>query len=265
VIATSWLLLGLGVALLPATDPAARRVAALAAGGRLAVSSTPHVRRAPFLAIAIAGAALGSLAVWAWRGPALAFANGVVGLTATRLAVRAVRERAARARAGQLLTALRLLAAELEAGSRPGEACAAAAEAAPIWRDEFAAAAVVCARGHDPPFAEPELQGLGCAWTVAARTGAPLARVVRQVADDCAVRAAQWRAVTAAVAGARSSAALLAGLPVLGLLLGAAMQADPLTVLFDTKAGQVVCLLGVTLDAAGVLWTHRLAARAVQP
>jgi tight adherence protein B len=46
------------------------------------------------------------------------------------------------------------------------------------------------------------------------------------------------------------------------VLLGAAMQADPLHVLFSSPAGRLLCLLGVALDACGLAWTHRLTARA---
>jgi Flp pilus assembly protein TadB len=40
------------------------------------------------------------------------------------------------------------------------------------------------------------------------------------------------------------------------------MQAHPLSVLLGTPAGRIVCLAGVALDAAGLAWTQRLAARA---
>ncbi len=84
------------------------------------------------------------------------------------------------------------------------------------------------------------------------------------MARDLAARIDQRGAVATALAGARSSAALLAVLPVLGLVLGTAMQADPVTVLLATPAG-TRCLVGVGLDAAGLLWTHWLAARAERP
>jgi tight adherence protein B len=89
-----------------------------------------------------------------------------------------------------------------------------------------------------------------------------LADVVARVAADVSGHVAARREVAAQLAGARSSGALLAGLPVLGLLLGAAMGAHPLTVLIDTPSGQLLALLGVTLDAAGLLWTQQLAGHA---
>jgi tight adherence protein B len=131
----------------------------------------------------------------------------------------------------------------------------------PDHRAELADWARAWAEGRDPPVAAPALRSLAHAWSVAAATGAPLADVVRRVADDLAARIEQRHGVAAAVAGARSSALLLAGLPALGLLLGAAMQAHPLDVLVRTPAGRLLGLVGVTLDALGVLWTQLLIAR----
>jgi tight adherence protein B len=64
--------------------------------------------------------------------------------------------------------------------------------------------------------------------------------------------------VAAQLAGARSTAALLAVLPLLGIGLGAAMGARPLHVLLGTERGQVAMLVGAGLDALGLLWTARI-------
>jgi tight adherence protein B len=161
-----------------------------------------------------------------------------------------------------LVTALHLLAAELSSGALPESALRAAAAAGPAYQADLADAADAVRRGDPPDFDTPVLLPLGRAWRVAADTGAPLAGVVERVAGDVTGRIALRRDVTAAVAGARSSAFLLAVLPVLGVLLGTAMQANPVHVLFGSSAGRMLCLAGVLLDACGVAWTHRLAAKA---
>jgi tight adherence protein B len=97
---------------------------------------------------------------------------------------------------------------------------------------------------------------------VAAESGAPLADVLGRVAADLADHEQQQRSVAVALAGPRSSAALLAGLPVIGVALGAAMGARPLGFLFGTPPGRLVCCAGALLDAAGVIWTQRLMLRA---
>ena len=195
-------------------------------------------------------------------GPVLGVAAGIGVATAAALLLAARTARAAAQREQELVTALHLLAAELASGALPESALRAAADACPAYRAGLHDAADAAHRGDRPEFAAPPLVPLGRAWRVAADTGAPLAEVVDRVAADLSAGIARRRDVTAAVAGARSSAFLLAVLPVLGLLLGAAMQADPLHVLLDSPAGRLLCLLGVVLDAAGLAWTHRLSARA---
>jgi tight adherence protein B len=195
-------------------------------------------------------------------GLVLAVAAGVAVATAAALLLAARSARADARREQELVTALHLLSAELSSGALPESALRAAAEGCPAYRAGLRDAADAAHRGDQPDFGAPALIPLGRAWRVAADTGAPLAEVVDHVAADLAGRIALRRDVTAAVAGARSSAFLLAVLPVLGVLLGAAMQADPLRVLFGSAAGRLLCLLGVALDACGLAWTYRLTARA---
>lgn len=61
----------------------------------------------------------------------------------------------------------------------------------------------------------------------------------------------------AALAGPRTTVRVLAWLPLLGLLLGAALGADPWTVLLDGGAGSGLLLAGAALTWAGRRWTHR--------
>jgi tight adherence protein B len=197
-----------------------------------------------------------------FAGPVLAAAAGVVLATVTALGVAGRRARTAARRDHELVTALHLLAAELSSGALPESALRAAADSSPAYHVALCDAADAAHGGDPPEFDATALVPLARAWRVAADTGAPLADVVDRVAEDLAARIALRRDVTAAVAGARSSAFLLAVLPVLGVLLGAAMQADPLHVLFGSPTGRLLCLFGVVLDACGLAWTHRLTARA---
>jgi tight adherence protein B len=75
----------------------------------------------------------------------------------------------------------------------------------------------------------------------------------------------QRRTVGVALAGPRSSAALLTGLPLVGIGLGAAMGARPWEFLLGSPAGRIVCCVGVVLDTAGVLWMRRILRRAERP
>jgi tight adherence protein B len=60
------------------------------------------------------------------------------------------------------------------------------------------------------------------------------------------------------MAGPRASAAVLAGLPVFGVLLGELSGARPLHVLVGTAEGQVLLVLGAVFLASGLWWTKRI-------
>ncbi len=107
------------------------------------------------------------------------------------------------------------------------------------------------------------LRLLAAAWEVAGRTGAGLAGAVSRIAERVRADEARCRQVEAAVAGARATARLFAVLPVLGIVLGQGMDADPLAVMTSTPAGAWCLLIGTTLACLGLLWVERLADGAV--
>jgi tight adherence protein B len=125
----------------------------------------------------------------------------------------------------------------------------------------FPRAAAAAAEGGDVAnvlATDPATSGLGAAWTLAEQAGAPLVAVVERVAADLDAAEEQRRAVAVALAGPRSSAAVLAGLPALGLLLGAAMGGRPLAFLAGSPAGVAVGLAGLLLDLVGLWWMRRI-------
>lgn len=166
------------------------------------------------------------------------------------------------------------LALELRAGRVPAQALAqAAALARGPCREALRAAAAAAQWGGDVPAAllapstrpgaVPDLlRGLAACWQVCAQAGAGLAAAVERLADGLRAREAQERAVAAALAGPRASAALLALLPLAGIALAAGLGARPLHVLLHTPLGLVCLVAGLGLDATGLWWTGRLVARA---
>jgi tight adherence protein B len=68
--------------------------------------------------------------------------------------------------------------------------------------------------------------------------------------------------IKAQLSGPRASAAVLAGLPILGIALGQGMGAHPLVILATTPVGQLLLVLGTGLAAAGLLWSARITAKA---
>jgi tight adherence protein B len=180
---------------------------------------------------------------------------------------------AERAGAGE---ACAVLAAELRAGRDPATALSAAAEVAagPLQAtllaagsaarmgDDVAAALLNPPPGQQPS-AVPEVQrSLAACWSVCASSGSGLATAVGRLEEGLRAEAAQRRAVAAELAGPRATAALLALLPVVGMAMAAALGADPLEVLLHTRVGQLCLVLGLGLDALGLLWTSRLVDRA---
>jgi tight adherence protein B len=193
----------------------------------------------------------------------------VVGRMVDRRAARAGAERAAAAVAALCST----LAADLRAGRPPHVALADAVEAA-RWPGsaEFDGAARVllsAARfGGDVPQAlrtaagrREGLHGLAAVaacWQVAVDGGAGLAAALDRVAGALRAEADQRDDLRAQLAGPRSTAVLLALLPVFGLVLGSGLGADPSAVLLHTPAGLACLVAGVLLECAGLAWTARI-------
>jgi tight adherence protein B len=107
-----------------------------------------------------------------------------------------------------------------------------------------------------------QLAAVRAAVGLAERLGAPLADVL----DRCALGvAAAGRAESArrvALAGPASTARLLSALPVLGVLVGTALGADPLESLLDGGPGTAAAMAGLGLLVLGHRWTSVLVATA---
>ena len=252
----------------PARRLGERRLRQLSATSRLAGAAGTSVRRywrvaVPSRGWSFAVAIVVGLLAAVWRGPAVGMAAAAATAVCLSGIAGAVRRGQARARDRDLSAALRLLRGELDVGASGPVALRAAASVAGVDRPVFEACARAVADGDDVVAASGvggghDMVMIAQAWQLATALGVPIANVLARVDDDVQARRAQRRAVAAALAGPRSSAALLAGLPVLGVVLGMAMGARPLQVLFDTSAGRLLLCAGVLLDAAGVAWTTRL-------
>jgi tight adherence protein B len=170
----------------------------------------------------------------------------------------------------------RAMAAELRAGRGSADAFAAAVQASPTRLTVVLQPAVaVSRRGDIGDLADavariatnPGCDGLRAVvacWRVAAASGAALAPAVDRVADALQDEIDLGREVTSTMAGPRATVHVLAGLPVVGLLLGTAIGARPIDFLFGSLPG-AGCLLGaVVLDACGVGWSRRIARRAAR-
>jgi tight adherence protein B len=254
------------VLLLLGSGRASARVRDLARRGRLRTPRPGPLRAVRHRWIGPAAALAGG-ALWVRVGAALTVAAAVAVGVAALLRRDRRRQRIASSERAAVAEAVHQMTADLAAGATVAGAVRAAASADRARRGAYEAAAGAVIRADDPgpllaATGQPPLRALGHALRVAAVTGAPPAAVLERVADDLAQGEERRRAVTAALSGPRASAVLLAGLPVVGLGLGAAMGADPLGFLLGTPAGRGTCCAGVVLDALGLLWVRRIVRRA---
>lgn len=95
-------------------------------------------------------------------------------------------------------------------------------------------------------------------WQVTAESGTGLAPGLDQLADALRAERALAEEIEGELAGPRTTVAVLAALPLVGLLLGAALGAEPVRILLHTPAGLACLVGGALLEAAGLAWTARI-------
>ncbi|WP_406729729.1 type II secretion system F family protein [Streptomyces sp. GD-15H] len=197
--------------------------------------------------------------------PVVAGAAGVPLLRRVRLAAR---ERRVRERRTDAVIALcGALAGEVRAGRQPGEALSPAARDSGGLGEAQAAVLAAARFGGDVPDGlaaaarQPGaegLRGLAACWRVAVDQGAGLAAGLDRLEAALRAERDQRGDLRAQLAGARATAVMLAGLPALGLGLGAALGADPLHILLHTASGFGCLVAGGVLEGLGLWWVLRI-------
>jgi tight adherence protein B len=164
-----------------------------------------------------------------------------------------------------------VLVAELEAGQPPAGAVRSAAERSaedPLFR----AVLQHLLLGTDPVTAvrtaaqrpgADDLWPVAVCLDVASTSGAGLAQALRPLAAGIRDDRELGREVDGQLAGPRSSARLLASLPVVVWGLGLLLGANPLQVLLTTPYGLGCLGVGVALEVAGLTWVAAMARAAV--
>ena len=216
-----------------------------------------------------AAAACAALAGALTSTPLVAVLGGAAAYVGARSWLSARAARTGDGRLRSLADGLGALAADLRSGRSLDAATEGAVSA--CADGECGPALARAIRAPDAPWPDVGDPVLGDALTriaaavrLSARTGCSLAAVAGAVEDDLRARHRMRLELRAATAAPRASAALLAGLPVLGLAMGHGIGADPWGVLTGTGSGQVLLVAGVGLEAAGLAWSRRLIARAAR-
>lgn len=263
-LAVAALMLALAIAVLPSTPR--HRLTALTA--------TPaRHRMAPWPA-SWAGGAVGCIAAaGAVLLPLPTFVTGAaLGATASLRYRRGRRSRRSRDESRQLATALDVLISELHVGAHPVRAfiaaadetagtisasCRAVAARAKLGADVTAGLQAVALSSTLPV----QWDRVAACWQLACDHGLAMAALMRSAQRDIAERQRFLLRVTAATAGARTTATILAGLPALGVLLGQLIGAHPLHFLLNGQAGGWFLAAGVTLACGGLLWSDHIVDR----
>ena len=174
----------------------------------------------------------------------------------------------------ELETAIDVLVGELRVGAHPAQAFAVAADetAGPV-ADSCRAVAARARLGADvtaglrsvaETSALPaQWDRLAVCWQLASEHGLAMSTLMRTAQRDIVERQRFSRQVASAMAGARATAAILAGLPVLSVVLGQLIGANPVAFLLAGHVGGWLLVVGATLVCSGLLWSDRITDRAV--
>ncbi|HEX7322402.1 MAG TPA: type II secretion system F family protein [Mycobacterium sp.] len=221
-----------------------------------------------------AGCAAGCAVVAAAGLPPVAatLAATLLGATVAGRSRRRSRRRRDAAEAAALEAALEVVVGELRIGAHPVRAFEAAALEAG-QRSVAAGLRTVAARARLGADVAAGLRSVAAAsslptqwerlavyWQLGSEHGLAIATLMRAAQRDIAERQRFSEQVNSGLAGARASAAILAALPILGVLLGQLVGARPLGFLFSRDGGGFL-VAGVALVAGGMLWSDRITER----
>ncbi|MGX1884483.1 type II secretion system F family protein [Streptomyces sp. NPDC055287] len=200
---------------------------------------------------------------------------GAAAVPLVRRRLRAgVRRRERERRADAVIALCGAVAGELRAGRQPDQALFTAASGTGGLGGAESEVMAAARFGGDVPDAlrtaarEPGadgLAGVAACWRVAVDGGAGLAAGLDRLEGALRAERDQRENLRAQLTGAWATVALLALLPVAGLVIGTALGAGPLRVLLHTPAGLGCLLVGGLLEGAGLFWARRIVRRGESP
>jgi len=278
VIAATVALLAAAIVLLVPVGSPRRRLRGVIGGDAVRTAGWSRWRsripggRAPIVLVASVGAVAGCVA----GGPVAGLAGALYGGAGARALSR--RRLAKECTLTQLaaLDAVAGLADDLRAGRTPQDALAAAVATIEPVVDEVTRRAlrsvtggsgtdlVAALRAVRHPGLEPVFARLATVWQLT-DAGVPLAALLDGLESELRAHRRAADQAQAQLAAARTTARLLAALPVIGLGLGFALGIDPLGIVLRTVPGGVCAVVAMALQLAGTAWTERLGRTAVTP
>ncbi|MDJ0393512.1 type ii secretion system integral membrane subunit [Rhodococcus sp. G-MC3] len=238
---------------------------------RLAILRRPPRRRTVFARRRMSMSVMGSAAAVVLIGSVVGIhelvATVIMFGTVWTLRRKAARRRRHRTERESLIGGLETVIGELRVGAHPALACvAAAADCTGTVATAFVRASGRARLGGnayaglqvtDSPVSA-ELDTLARAWRVADEHGLALVGLLAAARGDIVARRRFRDRTEASLAGARATGTVLACLPAVGVALGQAMGASPLSVLFGGGLGGILLVVGAGLACAGLLWTNAI-------
>lgn len=232
--------------------------------GRPRASSARRIGRAMVWPMVLLAAAVAVMTL-----PAVSLTVGIVILGIERRRRRRIRTRQRRREGQAIAAALEVLVGELRVGAHPlrafriasdesvgrvGASLRAVANRAQLGADVAAGLQSVAQDSSVPAY----WNRLAVYWQLAAEHGLPMSTLMRAAYRDLVARHRFADRVQAGLAGARATAAILAGLPFVGVALGELIGAHPVRFLLGGGAGGWLLTFGVVLIGIGVMWSDHI-------
>lgn len=207
--------------------------------------------------------------------PGVVVAVAIIGATLEIRRRRRLRLRRRTAEATALQGALDVFVGELRTGAHPVAALdIAAKEVDGVVADSFHVIAARARMGADVATGMRSVarqsslpahwERLAACWQLAQSHGLAIATLMQTAQRDILERERFSARVAAGMAGARTTAAVLAGLPAVGIGLGQLIGANPVSFLLNGGLGGLSLAIGVVLACSGLLWSDRITSRALR-
>jgi tight adherence protein B len=196
-------------------------------------------------------------------------ASSMVGVTLWMRRRRHIRARRRATESAALQGALDVLVGELRVGAHPVAAFSVAAtEVDGTVAAAFRAVAARARLGADVAAGLHSVartsslpahwERLAACWRLAQNHGLAIATLMQTAQRDIVERDRFSARVDAGMTGARTTAGILAGLPLLGVGLGQLIGAEPVSFLLSGGVGGWLLVIGVALACGGLLWSDHI-------
>lgn len=191
---------------------------------------------------------------------AVALVGGTIGYLVRR---QRIRRRYAWQRA-DMSSALGIAIGELQAGAQLQQALRTASTQVTEPRLRHALTAVALQQIPSDSTDVPAIELLESGRQISETTGMSLVGILRHIRDRLDQEQRHQARTAAALGGAKTTAIILAVLPVCGVFMGFALGVNNIAILLNTGVGNLLLVAGLCAECAGLVWNNRIIERAAQ-